>query len=67
MEQNGILGFADGHTEAHRWRDPRTIAAASPNFHGHDDPSPTNADMVWLRDHATIPTPTIRRNPSHIQ
>ncbi len=57
-EKSGVIGFADGHVQAHRWQDPRTIAAASPDFHAHDDPSPTNADMVWLRNHATIPTPT---------
>ena len=56
-EKRGIIGFADGHTESHRWQDPRTIAAQSLNFHLHADPSPSNVDMVWLRNHATIPTP----------
>ena len=56
--KSGVIGFADGHVEAHRWQDPRTIAAASPDFHAHDDSSPSNVDMVWLRDHATIQTPT---------
>ena len=53
----GTLGFADGHTESHRWTDPRTIAASSPNFHNHQDPSPGNSDIGWLRDHASIMPP----------
>jgi len=56
-EKSGVLGFADGHVEAHRWQDPRTIAAQSPDFHAHDDASPSNVDMVWLRNHATLPAP----------
>jgi prepilin-type N-terminal cleavage/methylation domain-containing protein len=47
------VGFGDGHVEAHRWRDPRTLAAKSPDYHAHDDKSPYNKDVVWLRVHAT--------------
>jgi len=54
-ERNGVLGFADAHVEAHRWHDPRTVAAKSTSYHTHDDASPGNADVAWLRDHATVP------------
>ncbi len=50
----GVLGFADGHAEWHRWRDPRTLAAKSRDYHNHDDSSPGNVDLKWLRDHTTI-------------
>jgi len=52
--QAGIVSFSDGHIETHRWRDPRTIAAVSPDYHNHDDPSPRNADWAWLRDRTTV-------------
>ena len=55
--KSSIIGYADGHAQAHRWNDPRTIAAASPNFHAHNDPSPGNADLDWLQDHAALPPP----------
>jgi prepilin-type N-terminal cleavage/methylation domain-containing protein len=53
----GVIGFADGHTEAHRWRDPRTLAAKSSDYHQHHEASPNNPDLVWLRQHATSPNP----------
>ena len=33
----------------------RTIAAKSSNYHAHDDSSPNNVDINWLRLHATSP------------
>jgi prepilin-type N-terminal cleavage/methylation domain-containing protein len=53
-DQGGVASFADGHTEGHRWRDPRTLAAKSPDYHAHDDSSSGNVDLLWLRNHATI-------------
>jgi prepilin-type N-terminal cleavage/methylation domain-containing protein/prepilin-type processing-associated H-X9-DG protein len=50
----GVVGFADGHVEWHRWHDPRTLSPASINFHGHSDPSPNNADVHWIQEHTTI-------------
>ena len=47
--------FADGHVESHRWQDPRTIQAKSNNYHGHDDPSPRNIDLLWLIERASAP------------
>ena len=52
--QRGNVAFADGHIEAHKWLDARTLRAFSPDYHGHNDPSPGNADLAWLRAHTTV-------------
>ena len=52
--RGGVVSFADGHTEYHRWRDQRTIAAYSTDYHRHDDPSPTNPDLTWLRERVSV-------------
>jgi len=52
--RGGVVSFADGHTEYHRWRDQRTITAYSANYHNHSDASPRNQDLVWLQERATI-------------
>ncbi len=51
------FSFADGHSEIHRWRDPRTTPAL---IVGYTDPlavsstpSPNNQDIAWLQDHTT--------------
>lgn len=51
----GVNTFADGHIEAHRWQDPRTINPGKIDYHGHDLPSPGNLDIVWIKDHTTRP------------
>jgi prepilin-type N-terminal cleavage/methylation domain-containing protein/prepilin-type processing-associated H-X9-DG protein len=53
--QGAVVGYADGHAARQKWMDPRTIAAKSLNYHGHDDSSPNNVDIDWLRRHATSP------------
>jgi prepilin-type processing-associated H-X9-DG protein/prepilin-type N-terminal cleavage/methylation domain-containing protein len=46
-EDRGNLAFADGHVEAHRWSDQRTLHPL------RDDAStPGNADVNWLGGHA---------------
>jgi prepilin-type N-terminal cleavage/methylation domain-containing protein len=50
----GVTGFADGHGESHRWRDPRTLVPKSSDYHQHNDPSPRNPDVIWLQGHATV-------------
>jgi len=45
----GVVSFADGHVEFHRWTDGRTTRAFSDDYHRHDDPSPHNLDLAWLR------------------
>jgi prepilin-type N-terminal cleavage/methylation domain-containing protein/prepilin-type processing-associated H-X9-DG protein len=47
--RGGVISFADGHVEYHRWRDPRTIAAQSSSYHQHNDSSPGNQDLTWIR------------------
>ena len=55
-ERSGVVTFADGHTERHRWTEPATIEEAltiewlSNHFYFR----PGNADLKWLRDHASI-------------
>ncbi len=41
---SGSLSFADGHSEIHKWRDPKTTAL---------NPAQTNIDWPWLRDHTS--------------
>lgn len=43
------LSFADGHTELHRWIDPRTTPAVIPGI----GTSPGNPDVAWLQAHST--------------
>jgi len=52
--RGGVVAFADGHVERHRWMDQRTITAFSPDYHHHTDPSPKNIDLAWLRERTTI-------------
>jgi len=57
----GVLAFADGHVESRKWLDPRTRkglpggAIPMPGAIGiaHDDPSPNNQDLKWLRERTT--------------
>jgi prepilin-type N-terminal cleavage/methylation domain-containing protein/prepilin-type processing-associated H-X9-DG protein len=53
--QGAVLAFADGHAARQKWIDPRTIAAKSFYYHNHQDASANNADIDWLRMHATSP------------
>jgi prepilin-type N-terminal cleavage/methylation domain-containing protein len=50
------FSFADGHSELHKWRDPRTTPPLVPG----GDPlavsftaSPGNVDIAWLQEHST--------------
>jgi len=52
--RGGVIAFADGHVERHRWMDQRTITAFSPDYHHHSDPSPKNIDLAWLRERTSI-------------
>src|SRR5882672_8840426 len=54
----GSFVFADGHTELHRWRDPRTMPVLRP---GQILPLnvnlPGDADVLWMAQHAAgVPT-----------
>jgi prepilin-type N-terminal cleavage/methylation domain-containing protein len=52
----GGFSFADGHSEIHRWQDPRTMP---PIIKGAiippKTPSPNNPDISWLQERATRP------------
>ena len=50
----GVISFADAHVEPHRWKDPRTIAAQSSDYHHHVDNSPGNVDLAWLRERTSV-------------
>ena len=58
---SGVLAFADGHIEAHRWRDAATLKAARDGGAGDGAHftfvSPSNPDLLWLQDHATARKP----------
>jgi prepilin-type N-terminal cleavage/methylation domain-containing protein len=46
------FSFADGHSEVHRWRDPRTYP---PLYSKISDPYivPRDQDVAWLQEHTT--------------
>ena len=47
----GVVGFTDGHVEAHRWRDGRTIRTAALGTKiGHNFSSPNNPDLRWIQE-----------------
>jgi prepilin-type N-terminal cleavage/methylation domain-containing protein len=53
--RGGVTSFADGHVEAHRWRDPRTFRTARLGTKiGHNVSSPRNADLEWIHERTTV-------------
>jgi prepilin-type N-terminal cleavage/methylation domain-containing protein/prepilin-type processing-associated H-X9-DG protein len=52
--RGGVICFADGHVDFHRWRDQRTVSASSAAYHEHREPSPNNRDLDWLRERTTV-------------
>ena len=53
--KGGVLSFADGHVEWHKWMDPRTRKNNIPGgtFIAHGESSLGNQDLKWLRERAT--------------
>lgn len=50
----GALNYADGHSELHRWLDPRTTSRIqSTSAIGTWIPSPGNVDVRWLQERTT--------------
>ena len=48
------FSFADGHSEIHQWRDPRTYPVLKAGqLLPLNQPSPNNRDVVWMQDHST--------------
>jgi len=44
----GSFSFADGHSEMHKWRDPRTYGILQTSWS-----SPNNVDIDWIQAHAS--------------
>lgn len=53
--QRGVLAFADGHVEVHRWLDARTMLhlAGGQAYIPHGIASPNNADLNWITERTT--------------
>ena len=50
----GALNFADGHSEVHKWLDPRTTSKIKANSAiGVIISSPGNRDVRWLQERTT--------------
>jgi prepilin-type N-terminal cleavage/methylation domain-containing protein/prepilin-type processing-associated H-X9-DG protein len=51
----GVLSFADGHVERHKWLDPRTKPPIKGVWmYSSVRPSPGNVDLRYLSDHTSI-------------
>ena len=52
----GVVSFADSHVELHKWLDARTSKAlpTGAEMIPHNDPSPGNQDLKWIRDRTTV-------------
>ena len=46
------FAFADGHSEIHRWRDPRTMPPIKTGL-SLNVSSPNNQDVLWMQEHST--------------
>jgi len=46
------FAFADGHSEIHRWRDPRTYPPIRVGL-PLNVPSPNNKDVIWMQEHCS--------------
>jgi len=44
------IAFADGHSEIHRWRDPRTVWTTGAIIY-----NPPNPDVAWLQERTSAP------------
>jgi prepilin-type N-terminal cleavage/methylation domain-containing protein/prepilin-type processing-associated H-X9-DG protein len=47
------FAFADGHSEIHKWRDPRTTPPLSKTEIPLNVPSPNNKDVYWMQERST--------------
>jgi prepilin-type N-terminal cleavage/methylation domain-containing protein len=52
----GVVSFADGRAESHKWIDVRTRKGlyGSALMISHYDPSPGNPDLYWIRQRTTV-------------
>ncbi|MCO5052202.1 MAG: prepilin-type N-terminal cleavage/methylation domain-containing protein [Verrucomicrobiae bacterium] len=51
----GGFSFADGHSEIHKWRDPRTSPPLrrGENYDYNFKSTPNNPDVAWMQEHST--------------
>jgi prepilin-type N-terminal cleavage/methylation domain-containing protein/prepilin-type processing-associated H-X9-DG protein len=50
----GGFSFADGHSEIHKWRDPRTVPRLRPGVNlPLNQTQPNNPDVYWMQDNST--------------
>lgn len=53
-ERAGVFAFGDHHVESRKWSDPRTLVPQIKGLAIHDQPSPLNADIMWLQTRSTF-------------
>lgn len=53
--QRGVIAFADGHVEPHRWQDARTMLSlsGSSTYIGHGNSAIGNPDLAWIASQTT--------------
>ena len=52
--KRGVLAFADGHTEVHRWLDSRTLPQLTSGYYiGHGAAAFGSPDLAWLAERTT--------------
>lgn len=53
--QRGVVAFADGHVEVHRWQDSRTMLHLPPNtgYIGHQNSAAGDVDLAWIAARTT--------------
>jgi prepilin-type N-terminal cleavage/methylation domain-containing protein len=51
----GVVAFTDSHVECHKWTDARTRKGlpGGAQYIPHNDASPNNRDLSWIRDRTT--------------
>jgi prepilin-type processing-associated H-X9-DG protein len=53
--KRGVLAFADGHVEVHKWLNPLTMPQlSSGTYIGHGYSASGNVDLAWIASHTTI-------------
>ena len=53
-ERSGVLAFADGHAETHRWQDAITLELGKTTYENHLQNFSERRDLDWLLEHATV-------------
>lgn len=51
-ERSGVVTYADGHIQSHRWTHPNTLNPTNMDDH-LSNYSPNNLDLTWLKLHST--------------